>query len=218
MKIKLTFLLVIFTSYTFSQEIEILEDEKVKQSDYLEYEDYDENEKPIGELIFLKGCSWYCGGNVKSIIASSELLENNGINYSPKNAHDFDKNTAWIEGKTDYGIGEFIEYEFNFDEIKNYDGNLGINKLIIANGYKKTKQIWENNSRVKQMKIYLNGKLFSTVNLLDIFEIQVVKIEEIKFPANKTTKLKFQITDIYKGRKYKDTAISLLMFDGIGVH
>jgi hypothetical protein len=64
-----------------------------KDSDFFDYEDYEATDKPIGELIFLKGCSWYCGGSVKSINASSELKENSGIKYAPKNAHDFDKNT-----------------------------------------------------------------------------------------------------------------------------
>jgi hypothetical protein len=41
---------------------------------------------------------------VKKKKASSELKETNEINYSPTNAHDFNKNTAWIEGNSDYGI------------------------------------------------------------------------------------------------------------------
>ena len=77
-------------------------------------------------------------GSVKSINASSELKEINGISYSPKNAHDFDKNTAWIEGNSEYGIGEFIEYCFDFSEMKGYNGELGINQILLANGYKKT--------------------------------------------------------------------------------
>ena len=30
------------------------------------------------------------------------MKESNGLNYSPENAHDFNKSTAWIEGKSDY--------------------------------------------------------------------------------------------------------------------
>ncbi len=218
MTFNLVFLFLTFSSFLFSQELKVAHAQQGKDSIFFDYEDYDENFKPIGSLIFLKGCSWYCGGYVKSIFASSELKENNGINYNPKNAHDFDKNTAWIEGKSDYGIGEFIEYHFNFDKYKKYDGGLGINKILLANGYKKSKQVWENNSRIKQLKVYLNDKPYAILNLLDSFEIQIIEIEEIKFPANKTTKLKFEITQVYKGKKYKDTAISLLMFDGTGVH
>jgi len=218
MKIKLTIFLLLFNSLVFAQDIKTYNAKQEKDSDFFEYEDFDENQKPIGNLEFLKGCSWYCGGSVKSIKASSELHENNRINYSPKNAHDFDKNTAWIEGKSDYGIGEFIEYVFDFSENKDYNGNLGITKLIIANGYKKDKQTWGNNSRIKQMEVYLNDAIYCTVNLIDSFEIQTVEIGLVKFPPNQLTKLKFKIKEVYKGKKYKDTAISLLMFDGVGVH
>jgi hypothetical protein len=218
MKIGITILILTFSSISFSQEFKIIQAIQEKDSKYFDFEDYDENQKPIGDLIFLKGCSWYCGGNVKSIKASSELKQNKGINYSPENIHDFNKNTAWIEGNSEYGIGEFIEYSFNFSEIESYNGQLGINKILLANGYKKNKETWENNSRVKQMKVYLNNEPYAILNLIDSYEIQTIEIGEIKFPAKLTTKLKFEITEVYEGKKYKDTGISLLMFEGIGVH
>jgi len=212
---KFLIIFLILSTSIFSQEIKRINSVQGKDSEYFEYEDYDKNQNPIGKLEFLKGCSWYCGGSVTNIIASSELKEQNGITYSPKNIHDFDKNTAWIEGKTDYGIGEFIEYQFDF---KNYNGGLGINKILLANGYKKDKTNWKNNSRVKQLKMYINDKPYSIINLLDSFEIQTIEIDKIMFPSNKMTKLRFEILDIYKGDKFKDTAISLLMFEGVGVH
>lgn len=218
MKTIVTIFFLTLSSVLFSQGLKIIQAIQQKDADFFDFEDYEAPDKPIGELIFLKGCSWYCGGSVKSIIASSVLKENNEINYAPKNAHDFDKNTAWVEGKPDYGIGEFIEYCFDFSEIEDYNGGLGINRILLANGYKKVLQTWKNNSRVKQLNVYLNGKPYAILNLLDAFEIQTIDIGEINFPANKETKIKFEITQVYEGNKYKDTAISLLMFDGIGVH
>lgn len=218
MKIKLIFLFFSLSSLLFSQELQIFQAIQEKDANFFDYEDYEAPNKPIGKLIFLKGCNWYCGGFLTAIKASSELKENNGISYSPKNAHDFDKNTAWVEGNSTFGVGEFIEYCFDFEEIKDYKGTLGMNKIILANGYKKSKLSWENNSRVKQLKVYLNDEPYAILNLLDSFEIQTIAIAEIVFPANKKTKLKFEITQVYEGRIYRDTAISLLMFDGVGVH
>ena len=189
-----------------------------KDSDFFEYEDYEAPDKPIGKLEFLRGCSWYCGGSVKKITSSSELKQNKGINYSGKNAHDFNEKTAWIEGSQDYGIGEYLEYEFKFNENEKYSGNLGINKIIIANGYKKDKLTWKNNSRIKLLKVYINNKPSFEINLLDSYEIQTVDIDLIMFLKKSPIKLKFEILDIYKGDKYKDTALSLLMFEGVGVH
>lgn len=218
MKLKLLLFFLSIGSILSAQELKVIQGIQQNDATYFEYEDYEAPDKPIGDLVFLKGCSWYCGGSVKLITASSELKENNGISYSPKNAHDFDKNTAWIEGKSDYGIGEFITYTFDFSELITYNGGLGINRILLANGYKKDHQTWKNNSRVKQLKVYVNDKPYAILNLLDVFEIQTIEIGEIIFPSNKETKIKFEITQVYEGDKYKDTAISLLMFDGVGVH
>ena len=218
MRIKLTIFFLTLSSILFAQELKIIQAIQEKDSDYFDYEDYETPDKPIGELIFLKGCSWYCGGSVKSINASSELKGSNGINYSAKNAHDFNKDSAWIEGESGYGIGESIEYVFDFSEMKGYNGGLGINRILLANGYKKTKETWKSNSRIKQLKVFINNKPYALLNLLDSFEIQTIGIEELIFPENVETKLRFEITQVYEGTKYKDTALSLLMFEGIGVH
>ena len=215
MNYKTTILFLPFTSFLYSQEIKAIQG---KDSDFFDFEDYDENEKSIGDLIFLKGCSWYCGGSVKKKKASSELKETNEINYSPTNAHDFNKNTAWIEGNSDYGIGEFIEYSFKFIAIEGYKGELDITQILLVNAYKKNQKIWQNNSRVKQLKIYINDQVYAVINLIDSYEIQTIEIGEISFPSKETTKIKFKITEVYKGAKFTDTAISLLMFNGIGAH
>ncbi len=182
------------------------------------FQDQDENGNPIGEAMFMAGCNWYCGGNVQKITTSSALSPYKTNNYDGTNAHDFNLKTAWVEGKEDYGIGESISYSFNFDQLPNYTGKLGINQLIIANGYGKNGSAWENNSRIQQMALYVDDELVANIDLLDQLEIQTVAIDEILFPAHKTTTLKFVIVDVYEGKKYKDTALSILVFDGVGVH
>lgn len=218
MKLLFSLLLISFNCVLKAQEIKTISAVQAKDIDFFSYDDYDEKMNPIGEVEFLRGCSWYCGGFVKFITASSELEEYNGITYSPSNAHDFNKNTAWVVRSAGDGIGEYIIYHFDFSEVDNYDGSLGINRILIANGYKKTLKDWKNNSRIKQLKVYLNDELFAVLNILDSFEIQTVEIDEIMFPANEITQLKFEISAIYEGDKYTDTALSLLMFDGVGVH
>ena len=176
MRLIITLLFLSFSSIVISQELKVIQAVQGKDADFFDYEDYEAPGKPIGELEFLKGCSWYCGGSVKSIKASSTLKATNEFNYSPDNAHDFDKNTAWVEGKSDYGIGEFIEYVFDFSDRIEYNAGLGINRILLANGYKKNKQTWQNNSRVKQLKVYLNDEPYAILNLLDSFEIQIIDI------------------------------------------
>ena len=73
MKIKIAFLFLTFNTFLFSQEIRTIQAEQEKDTDFFDYEDYETPDRPIGELVFLKGCSWYCGGRVSSLTATSEL-------------------------------------------------------------------------------------------------------------------------------------------------
>lgn len=207
---------------TFDRNIKTIEATQEKDTDFFDYEDYESdkngNLQPIGDLIFLKGCNWYCGGTVSSISATSELATQSNNTYTAENTHDFDHNTAWIEGKEDYGVGESITYSIDFRKDKFYEGQLGINKLIIANGYKKNKKAWQANSRIKKLRMYINNKPSYDIHLKDSFEIQTVTINTLMFPKNTVTEITFEIREVYKGAKYKDTALSLLMFDGVGVH
>ena len=95
-------------------------------------------------------CSWYCGGGQDTNSASSSLMSAHGINYSPNNIHDLDFQTAWIEGVPGYGIGESITYHFP-------PQNPRITEIIVVNGYVKSEQAWNDNSRVKKLKMYIGN-------------------------------------------------------------
>ena len=85
------------------------------------------------------GCSWYCGGGNYKIKASSSL----GDSYKAEFANDLSYKTAWVEGKKDEGIGEYLEYYFKNDSPR-------ITEIIISNGYMKSEETWKNNNRVKK--------------------------------------------------------------------
>ena len=77
------------------------------------------------------GCSWYCGGWVDNLTASSSLSEN----YCAKNAHDTSVITAWVEGKQGNGEGEYLSYSFA-------GGCPRVTKVFILNGYTKNEIVW----------------------------------------------------------------------------
>ena len=52
-----------------------------------------------------------CAETVTPIKASSTLPPQGKANYSLNNISDFDPMTAWVEGKPDYGIGEYIIFK-----------------------------------------------------------------------------------------------------------
>lgn len=158
------------------------------------------------------GCSWYCGGGNYSVKASSTLHEEKGIVYKALNANDLSYRTAWVEGKLDEGIGEYLEYYFKNNSPR-------VTKIIISNGYMKSETTWKNNNRVKKLKLYINGKVFGVLNLEDSRRDQVFEIGTFGHNKNGTDLImKFEIIEVYKGEKFNDTAITEIYFDGIDVH
>lgn len=179
------------------RQIEIWEDEETySKEDHLDISTW--------------GCSWYCGGGPDSIFTSSTLSANKNLNYVAVNAHDFSLRTAWVEGVSGYGIGEYITYRFATQSPP-------VTTIEIFNGYMKSDMVWKDNSRVKQLKLYVNDTAVALLNLKDVKSKQIFEIGKLQ-GVDKNLYLKFEITDIYKGDKYDDVAIAEINFDGVGVH
>ena len=153
-----------------------------KMSNGVKYDDLSQQEKDalskVDETmedywdIIGGGCSWYCGGGPKEVTASSYLKSQGENNYEPKNAHDLNYKNVWVEGVAGYGIGEYLLYTFN-------GASPRINKIIVVNGYVKSETAWENNSRVKKLKVYIDDKPYAILNLKDIRGSQSFKVEPI---------------------------------------
>ena len=158
-------------------------------------------------------CSWYCGGVIDTVRASSCLKPIGKIDYKAMNAHDFDHQRVWAEGAAGQGIGEWLEYEF--------PGRCPrITKVKILNGYVKTEKAWQDNSRPKALRMYYMGRPYAILDLddsrtLQIFDVGVLGPHDERAPS---WTLRFEILEVYPGKKYADTVISELYFDGIDVH
>ena len=162
--------------------------------------------------VIAEGCSWYCGGGNYKIKASSVLAAQGSNSYGAEAANDLSYKTAWVEGKKDAGISEYIEYHFKNDSPR-------VTSIIIANGYVKSDYAWKNNNRVKQLKLYVNGKTYGILNLADVKTDQEFAIGTFGHnPDGSDLILRFEILDVYPGAKYNDTAITEIYFDGIDVH
>lgn len=171
------------------------------------------------------GCSWYCGAMYETKV-SSALPSTAKNNYGRENLSDDDTRTAWVEGVKGYGVGEYIEFIFPYAAAR-------ATSCMIANGYNKNALTWKNNSRVKTFNVYENDKLIAIVNLKDTRDLQSFYLPhpipnrpddfdssnyDYQNPAMPPTVLRFMITEVYKGDKYDDTAISELIFNGRDVH
>ncbi|MCU4157330.1 hypothetical protein J1N10_15240 [Carboxylicivirga sp. A043] len=84
--------------------------------------------------------------------SSSELKPQGNIDYSISNVMDYDLTTSWIEGKTDYGVGEKFGFTFNFPESTEYGGAYQFYGIVnVFNRYCKSLEVWQQNSRIRNL-------------------------------------------------------------------
>ncbi len=160
--------------------------------------------------------------------ASSTLESSKDNNYYVENLVDYDLNTAWV-GDSDYGIGDYIEFTFDFPENTGYAGAYqfyGVCNLF--NGYCKSEALWKANSRVKKMKVYYNDQFVCYVELCDTWHLQTFDIGRFfinksenkylnaKYEIKNGDVLKFEIQEVFKGDKYQDVAISGFLCEEAG--
>jgi len=156
--------------------------------------DTEKEEKAAGD-----GPGFYnydCDQGVNPISASSTLANQGKYNYKINNINDADPMTAWIEGKQDYGIGEYFEIKA-----------AGIN--VICNGYQASPKAWIENSRVKKFKVYKNNVPLCFLELADeMGRLSFELPDYMEYNRKKESIYKFEIVEVYKGTRWKDVGIS----------
>ena len=160
-----------------------------------------------------EGCSWYCGGRIDSIKSSTNCNYLDKEKISINRIHDSDYGTAWIN--SDQDKSKYIEYVFNEKSAK-------FAEIVIVNGNVKNDSLWNEYSRAKKIKMYLNDIEFKILQLADTKDEQVFRFEPIGVKTkpkskskNKQWFVKFEIIDFYQGKK-QNIAISEIYFDGDG--
>ncbi|PPK87076.1 hypothetical protein CLV84_0009 [Neolewinella xylanilytica] len=169
----------------------------------------DSLEETLGPLTEGAGCSWYCGGG-PSFIESSEVLAAVGdLTYDAANVHDFNLFTGWAPVRS---MGANINFHFDPRSPR-------INAVIIYNGYIKNKEIWNANSRARELLLKVNGRPHAILKLLDVTNGQRFEFYPVGSTlSEETLVLSFEVLSIYRGEKYDDLVISEINFDGLDVH
>jgi len=121
--------------------------------------------------------------------------------YYVQHLADGDESTAWVEGKRGYGISQYFEF-YQTVNSSNPDCT-----WFIMNGYQKSYDSWLKNSRVRKIKLYVNTIPIAHVKLHDVMGWQSFVLYSLK-SRNRRLKFRVEIADVYKGSKWKDTAIS----------
>jgi len=173
-----------------------------------------ERGNPVLEHFFSPSCSWYCGGIIDTVVSSSAMKADKQSSYEGMNMHDWDILSAWVTPSSHYGIGESVTYTFPGDCPR-------ITTVSILNGYTRDTNDWQDYSRVKRLMMYYDGKPYAILELQDTrdeqdFDVGILGYRNVDHPDDWT--LRFEILEVYPGRKYRNTAITELYFDGIDVH
>lgn len=155
---------------------------------------------------------YFDDGNLQEVIAikSSSFLSEKNINYDGSNYTNIQNDFCpWVEGVKGDGIGEWIEITFKL-------WNLGDKNLcfLISNGYVDflKPNLYSANNRVKNVHVECAKKGISfTATLEDTPQFQVVRIPKIDIEKEETLTFRFKIKSVFKGAKYDDTCINLIV-------
>jgi len=132
--------------------------------------------------------------------ASSTREDFKGINYAPPLTVDGDLTTAWIEGGSGKGIGEWLLFDFG--------ETVTLKEIKIYPGYFKNKSIWSKNNRLASVTVVFSDGSSRRFSFADKMEAQTVNVGNIK-----TNSVKLVIEDVYAGETdFEDTAVSELNF------
>lgn len=121
-------------------------------------------------------------------------------NYHPSYVADGDPKTAWVEGVSGTGAGEWIRLKLTpLAESTQV-------RLVVSNGYQKSAALFAANARPKDVVIKL---LPSGVEVTHTFGAKMGREEiRIEQPAGLVEAIELKIVSVTEGRKYEDTCIS----------
>lgn len=131
-------------------------------------------------------------------VQSSKRASIGNVTYDATNVLDGNFSTAWCEGVSGPGIGEWVE--LRADDLQH------VSKVFITNGYCKSEEVYTNNNSISVVTITGEDGFKMQVPLKkDILDYQEIDFAK---PID-TSWLRFTITDVYPGSKdNEDTLIS----------
>ncbi|MCA1376302.1 MULTISPECIES: caspase family protein [unclassified Bradyrhizobium] len=144
-----------------------------------------------GESCARSGFETYC--------VSSMLKPQFGNSYGAANLFDASTGTAWVEGASGNGVGEWITIEF--ETVRR------VRSIHVHNGYQKSPDIFAKNNRVRQIRVLFSGGESQTFVLDDKLSAQLLMLR----PPVSAHWMQFIIDDVWAGNKYTDTAITKLL-------
>mgnify|MGYP000365613936 CR=1 FL=1 len=131
--------------------------------------------------------------------SASSTLDGNEERYGIANIDDYDARTVWSEGEPGTGEGARLVFLPRVSDVGQIAG------FRILNGHCRTRALWEDNARVRVMRVSSGGRDYS-VELLDTPDWQYVYLPECKVDGP----IVFEVLSVYPGEQYDDLVISEL--------
>lgn len=141
---------------------------------------------------------------------ASSFLKKGNKAYPPANAIDGSQLTAWVEGKGDEGIGEYLEISF--------PRPVAVTHLALLNGYRKNRSLYYKNNRISVLRIVTNGGRQKKVTLRDAYidygmdNPHTYQFIELGNVNKKIRKVKLIIEKVIRGSQYNDTCLGEVRF------
>jgi hypothetical protein len=132
------------------------------------------------------------------LCAASVLADQGGNSYGPANLLDDRPDTAWVEGRTGLGIGDYLALD--------HDRAFGVHALDLINGYAKSAKSHGDNARVATLRVTASNGAGQTLRLQDSAGWQSHPLEGF----DDITWIALEIADAIPGARWADTAISEL--------
>lgn len=138
--------------------------------------------------------------DVRGVDASTALPPSGDVTYAPANVVDDDAETAWLEGASGDGDGEWLELFLAQPA--------PISRLVVWNGYQKGEH-FSDNARLSRVRIDVGDRTFNA-DLLDIRGPQAVDLPETVV----ADRVRVTIVEVYPGQRYDDAAVSRIEIRG----
>lgn len=123
-------------------------------------------------------------------------------NYHPSYVLDDDPKTAWVEGADGDGAGQWLTLPLS--KLKDASSV----KLVIANGYQKSKNLLEANAAPKKVTVIVLGPTGESGRVSAVLE-RKMGTQEIVVPVQGGVEsVKLVVDDVHPGRVYQDLCIS----------
>ena len=135
------------------------------------------------------------------VCVSSHLAPQAGNNYHAAMSYDGDPATAWVEGASNSGIGEWIELVF--------EREMRVQTIELIAGYAKNQRIFFANARPAAVQVLADGVPIDVFYLADSMGFQTLRLDR---PID-TTRLRLWVGDARNGARWSDLGISEIYAD-----